>query len=215
MSTGELTSYSDLADADPNGIALAELGRAYRMAADWLEITGRSTADLRVHADQIDPPETVESLRAALAESHARIAALRESRNVHARAYSDVVLQRDALLSNMDGLSAERDAALTEADKWKTACLAMEAEEAAKVADARAAFDRVGAASSPTEATPGPPVWVDGDAEPEGVTRVRDRNGGVWDKQIVRGLWKPINPAWTCTWPKLVARYGPITEALP
>lgn len=72
-----------------------------------------------------------------------------------------------------------------------------------------------------------PRVWEDGDPEPEGVTKVRDRDdqpGYAWHRRPNGSGWKHLADDWSYLaddesmdsqrWEYVVSSYGPLTEVL-
>jgi hypothetical protein len=210
-----------------------------RRAAEWFETKGWTTAPaaLRIHADTLDPPETAESLRAdrdayavELAAERGRCtilaaevdslraeltderkghdaeydawndaeSALREApaeRDVLATKLASEHAMRLALLGERQSLIDEADSLRAERDHWKETFWAAEhaLEESEKDAPDR--------------------TWNAGDAEPEGVTQVRDCDGDVWTR-TARG-WASDGGACGCSWRAVGNCCGTVTEVLP
>ncbi len=100
----------------------AEQARAARWAADWLSDAGFDVSEtardamssLSFHADEMDPPETVESLRAerdeALAEMEEVGAAWRQEQIMHQKAWTTIrILQAE--LARLHDIHVDAEAA--------------------------------------------------------------------------------------------------------
>ncbi len=166
-------------DLSPAGQA-----RAARWAADWIArntLCGYSPDEvnqcLLAHASRIDPPETVESLRAEQDKVVAQFEMVLLERN---KARKDVEYWREQFKLACDE-SEDRKKQADEA-RARHATVSQERDALRDVLAAVAAH----AEAARERAKRQPRVWKDGDPEPVGVTVVRD-----------------TARQWNCTWRKV------------
>jgi len=177
----------------------AEQARAARWAANWLAseayVGGTAIVELREHADKLDPPETVESLRAE------RDAALADR--------MDFQRERYRIAAALDTQTQELDAAMADVTHWREQFrLVCDESEDRKNDLVRLRSTHAEAEAAWERCKRQPRVWHTGDPEPEGVTRVRDREGDEWVKGDDGGWGSRMH------FTTISDDYGPLTEVL-
>ncbi len=183
----------------------AEQARALRLAAAWLHVTDclpgdvdsllRAVHALRCEADRLEPPETMESLRA----------------------------ERDELRRLLDGIDEEGLRADTAHAENVADALRAELDEAnAALARSRATHDEAEAAWG--RAKQKPQVWCAGDHEPPMTTPLLpllDKHGRRWSRWYTNcwcchnehGKQLPPHPG-LLRWRELLNDFGPLTEVI-
>jgi len=179
----------------------AEQARAHRLSAQALyerypNAFGASRYALGEIADHLDPPappETVESLRAERDSARNKLAQTECAITDYLAALNDMQDERDNAIYWRDHNADEADTARAELDRLR-----------ATHTEAEAAWERCKRQ---------PRVWQRGDSVPDVATRVRDKQGDVWN-------WR--GGGWTCRRDSVVGAadwetvliFSPLTEVL-